>query len=296
VHIIRPNVINDAALISSNILENDFAVYSAGTSYALGAKVIVTTAGEHRIYESLQAANVGHTPSTSPDWWLDAGPTNRWAMFDNEVNSQSSRANSISVVLSPGSFDSLALVEVEGQSVDIVISDGSTVIYSQTITLSAANVFDWYSYFNEPIIYKNNFILRGLPSIANPQVTVTINSPGNTVKCGVMVLGKASFLGLLKWDPTISINDYSTKETDSFGKPTLVQRAFSKRLQCALELESPQIDSVYRLLASYRSTPLIWEGSEDYEFSVIYGFYKDMSIILQGVAYSTCNLEIEGLI
>ena len=44
--------------------------YAAGTTYALDA--YVTSAGV--VYRSLQAGNVGHTPATSPTWWVaDAG-------------------------------------------------------------------------------------------------------------------------------------------------------------------------------------------------------------------------------
>jgi hypothetical protein len=64
------------ANMTSNVLETPPAAYNAGTTYALGAQVSVfggpsnTTA---TMYESLQAGNTGHTPSSSPTWWVSIG-------------------------------------------------------------------------------------------------------------------------------------------------------------------------------------------------------------------------------
>ena len=79
---IKPVSISDATLISSTIAETDYSAWSSGTTYALGDKVILTST--HRVYESLQAANTNHNPTEAAStWWLDIGPTNRWAMFDD---------------------------------------------------------------------------------------------------------------------------------------------------------------------------------------------------------------------
>ena len=69
--VVRPTPINDANFVSSNVPENDFPEFASGTTYALGARVIVTT-GYHRIYESLVASNTGNFPPQLllPDWLL----------------------------------------------------------------------------------------------------------------------------------------------------------------------------------------------------------------------------------
>ncbi|MGZ8339149.1 MAG: hypothetical protein ACXW2U_05490 [Telluria sp.] len=70
---IRPIAITDAKLLSSSVPEALVAAYVAGTTYALGAQAGVTTGTAQIVYESIQAANIGHTPESSPTWWKPLG-------------------------------------------------------------------------------------------------------------------------------------------------------------------------------------------------------------------------------
>lgn len=69
--IIKPIAVTDSILSSSTVPETAPAAYSAGTTYASGTQASVAgTAGAIDVYESLQNANTGHTPSSSPTWWV----------------------------------------------------------------------------------------------------------------------------------------------------------------------------------------------------------------------------------
>lgn len=72
--LVLPIPVVDATLTSTNVPEVAAASeYAGGTSYALG-KIVGTTVGTvQTVYESLQAANVGHTQSSSPTWWRPIG-------------------------------------------------------------------------------------------------------------------------------------------------------------------------------------------------------------------------------
>lgn len=68
--VIKPHVFTDAMLASSSVFEVAPAAYSAATSYGLDAFASVAGAkGLITVYQSLQAANLNHTPATSPTWW-----------------------------------------------------------------------------------------------------------------------------------------------------------------------------------------------------------------------------------
>lgn len=74
-----PVPITPLKLISSSAtaLHNP-AAYASGTTYAFGA--IVQVAADYAIYESLQAGNLGNTPSSNPLWWRKIGVTETaWA-------------------------------------------------------------------------------------------------------------------------------------------------------------------------------------------------------------------------
>lgn len=73
--IIRPVTIDGTNLTSSNVPETPPAAYNGGTTYALGDRVSVLTGFTYAVYESLQNANTGNTPASSPTWWRHLGDT-----------------------------------------------------------------------------------------------------------------------------------------------------------------------------------------------------------------------------
>jgi hypothetical protein len=73
---ITPTTVTTAMLVSSNVQETPPAAYAGGTAYASGDTVSTgTVGGVITVWESLQAANTGHTPSSSPTWWKQIGTT-----------------------------------------------------------------------------------------------------------------------------------------------------------------------------------------------------------------------------
>lgn len=293
--IIEPLTIADAQFVSSNVTEADFPVWSAATTYALGAKVILT-AGAHRIYESLQASNLNHDPKTRTAYWLDVGPTNRWAMLDDRVGTATSRADSIVLTLQPGAISALAFLEVEADNILVEQLNGATVVYSKTYSMSVGSVYDWWTYFFAPVGQKRFLILTDLINSGSYQLRVTINNPGATAKCGVMVLGSMFNVGELEDEPRVRIVDYSTKENDTFGNPNIIERAFSKKMTVNVWMTNAQVDTVAAKIPKYRARPVLWVGSTDYDSLVVYGFWKDFELLIRNFRGSICSLDIEGLI
>lgn len=294
--IIRPTTITDAMLTSSTVTEADHAAYSAATTYALGDRVIVTT-GDHRIYESLQAGNVGHTPSTSPTWWLPISATNRWKAFDTKLADQTSNTTSINYVLTPGIIDSIALLNIAGTSVTITVTDPvEGVIYDQTISLqNTSNVIDGYSYFFGSFLQRTDLAITDIPPYSNPSVSITITYTGGTAKVGEIVVGMQAEIGSTEYSPSIGIVDYSTKTADTFGNYTVTERSYSKRLTCTMFMDNGLLDEVARLLSLYRATPIVWVAADGFSSLIVYGYYRSFDLVIQYPTVSTCSLEIEGL-
>lgn len=295
--LIRPTIITDAMLTACNVAENDYAEYNPSTTYSLGQRCIVI-AGDHRIYESLQAGNAGNTPSSSPTWWLDTGATNRWKMFDDVVGSQTANATSITLTLEPGLIDSIAFLDLEATTVDVVMTDPvEGVVYTESIDLVMKTyIVDAYTYFFEPIITDDVCVLMGIPAYANASIAITISNPGSTAKIGTLIVGAQKEIGKTQYDPTIGINDYSRKGADAFGNYTVVQRAYSKRMSCSLFLSNDLVDDLVRTLAGYRATPVCWVGTNvGFSSMIIYGFYRSFEVTIPGPVISTCSIEIEGL-
>ena len=75
-NVIPPLTITDAMVTSSSVVEVAPAAYAGGSTYALNDTVSVAgTAGLQAVYRSLQAGNIGHTPASSPTWWVSIGNT-----------------------------------------------------------------------------------------------------------------------------------------------------------------------------------------------------------------------------
>mgnify|MGYP001766275962 CR=1 FL=1 len=293
--VITPTTVTDALFVSSTAPETDYSAYAAGTTYALGARVIRTST--HRIYESLQASNLGHTPESSPTWWLDIGPTNRWAMFDSVVGTSTTLASPLTVVISPGAINSIALLELVGQSVTISMTSvsGGGSVYSKTVNLDASEVGDYYEYFFAPFIQRTSAVLTDLPPYADGVVTISLT--GSTVSLGVCVVGLSTDLGDTQYGATAGITDYSLKTTDAFGNTTLTKRSYAKRTTCKLWLEKGEVNKVHRKLSDLRATPCVWVGVDDQELEplTVFGFFKDFNIDVSYPTVAMCSLEIEGL-
>lgn len=102
-------------------------------------------------------------------------------------------------------------------------------------------------------------------------------------------------LGVTEATPTISIRDYSRRETDDFGETTVVPRGFSRKLSVKLLVPSDRVDAIQQHLASLRAQQATWQADATSEWLSPVGFFRDFEIDLAGPPTSFCTLSIEGL-
>jgi len=292
---VKPLVITPALLISTTAVET-YAEYNNATSYALGN--IVTIAATQRMWECIQGPSLGNPPATSPLYWTDIGPSNVGAMFDSEISTQTSAATTLTVVIKPGLCNSLALFNLEGQTLDVTVRDGlaGPVVYSYSTTLDGTVISDWYQYYFEPFVQLAEVVLTDLPPYSDAHITITITATG-TAKCGQVVLGTFYDLGGTEYGATAGIIDYSRKATSALGVTSFERRAYSKRVSMRMMIDNAQLNKVQQVLADLRATPCAWIGTdvEGYEPLTLFGFYKDFSIDVAYPTRSYCSIEIEGL-
>lgn len=293
---IKPTAVTAAVLISTNATETVLA-WAGATAYAINDKALL--ASTQRIYQRIVAGTTATAPNLDTTNWLDVGPTNKYAMFDNEISTQTERASSLTVVLKPGYTNSLALFGLEGSSLDITVRDallGSIVYGPKTISLDGTVLSDWYQWFFEPSVQLAEVVLTDLPPYGDAHITVALTGSG-TVKCGICLPGTFYDLGGTQYGATVGIVDYSRKVTDEFGITSFVRRAYSKRMTAKMTIENAQLNKVQRVLADLRATPCAWIGTDEASFEplTVFGFYKDFSIDVAYPTASYCSLDIEGL-
>lgn len=294
--IIKPLDMTEGKLLSSSVPENDRPAWVSTTDYAVGAEV---TRG-HRIWEAL-IANKGVDPLTqsvvSPTW-LDTGATNRWRMFDDKVGSVTEAQQSITVTIRPGEVvNSLGMFNLLARSVTVGMVDpidGS--VYSRKVEMVNTGVEDWYDYFLTPFERSTDFVITEVPSYGTADLQITIENPGAQVLVGHIALGTLFDLGVAQYGTSVGITDYSRKERDEFGEPIIVERAFSKRAEFDVAVETKRVSRLQRVLASIRAKPVVWIGERSIEATVLFGFFKDFNISISGPEYSDATITVEGLV
>lgn len=250
------------------------------------------------------AANVGNYPPTdllraTPLWWKEVSSTNRWKAFDVKVGSQTEQASLISYQIKPGLIDSVAFLNVDASSISLTVTDPvEGEVYNETISLvSVLSFVDWYGYFFEPVGTRITDVVRfAIPLYASATLDIAIAYAASGIaKVGAIIMGLKSLLGVTLYNPVLGITDYSVKTADEYGNYTILERAYSKRMTCDMRILNTSLDEVHRLLAIYRSTPVVWVGIAEYSSMIVYGFYKDFSIVMPGPRHSDCSIEIEGM-
>lgn len=303
--IVPPLEITDSILIvgsppATNVPENDHAEWSSVTTYAAGDRVILTST--HKIYESLQSGNVNKNPVTEALFWVEVGPTNRWAVFDTSVSTQTAQSTNITYTLEPGiAINSLAILNLtDADEINIQITSPSSgspgIVYTETVDLGLTSPFsDWYNWFFGIRSRPSQYIVTNLPIYTDGIFEIEILG-GTDLAVGVILIGQQQRFGRgIRLGARVGIQDYSRKETSEFGETILVQRAFAKKANFDLFIDKAEVDTLQIYLSALRATPALWIGSTEYESTTVFGFYKNFDVLLNYPEHADCELEIEGL-
>ena len=299
--IIKPITVTDSVLTSTNIAENDYAEWAVGTTYNTGDKVISTTT--HRIYESVIDSNLGNDPTTDDGTnWLNIGATNRWKAFDQYISDPVSNTTSIQYTLTPpnGSIPSaVALLNLKGISANVTVTDSvDGEVYNTDIDLlDNRNIVDWYTYFFEEQVQREEALFLDIPPYIGAVVSVTVQEEvGQTAELGQLVFGFLSDVGLTVYGTSIGIEDYSIKDRDAFGNAIIVERNFSQTVDFDVQFETQNARKIQKTLAALRATPVVYLGSTDVSYgTLVYGFYRRFDITLETPSYAFASIEVEGL-
>ena len=294
--VIKPITFTSGMLSSTNATETVDS-WVAGTTYAKDAEVNYSNS----IYVSLQDGNTGKIPTTEHTWWIRKSSNNTYSMFDEFVNTQTTRLTNLTVSVIPGAiFNSLALFNITGgTSLTVTINNGiaGPVLYHKVFDLDNTFIIDWYMYFFEPYDVKNEIIIQDIPPYSSGVITASLDGT-DTVGIGNFVFGSIYNLGSTQYGASSGIRDYSAKEANVFGITSLVKRAFSKRMDASLLIKTENIRFVRRILEDLRATPVVWVGTDydSYDVLNVYGYYRDFNMEINYPSYSLCRLEIEGLV
>lgn len=301
-------------LQSSNVDASELPEWDSTSTYASGDQVKVTleTDGStprqpHKIYTSNIDSNTDNYPPDNLDNpddgsdppWTDDGATNRWAMFDDLVNSQTT-APLIEVSVDASRADSVALFAINGTSLSISLTNNSTgdVVYSETLDLRLDSSSSWSDYFFGDFEYRTDIALN-YPIYYDATLDIAISHESDDAACGHVVIGREQYIGSTQFGLSAGIRDFSKKETSEKGLTTFVRRDWAKRMSLDLLVDTAVVDKIQRTFAKLRGTPAVYQGNNQdsgFESLLVYGFFESFDPVISGPVYSNCSLEITGLI
>lgn len=292
--VVKPTPITSAMLVSTTATETHSA-WSSGTTYALDDYCILTST--QRVYQCIQGPSTNNPPDTSPLYWSDKGPTNKWAAFDSQISTVTTGATGLTVVLDTGYINSLALFGLVGSSVTIIATNGAggPTVYSRTVELDGTIIADWYQYFFEPSVQLGELVLTDIPPYIGLRLTVTLT--GTPCAIGHLAIGTFYDLGLVEYGAQVGIISFGRKDTSATGITTFRAGPSSKRTSLRFVLPNAQLNKVRRVLASLDNTPCAWVGVDDTTYTVLtlFGFFRDFNIEIPYLTKSFCSIELEEL-
>jgi hypothetical protein len=194
----------------------------------------------------------------------------------------------------------VALFNLDATEVVVTVTDPiEGVVYTNTVSLNDNSaITSWWSYFFEPILRKSEIVLFDLPNYGEAILDVEVNTTiGDTAKVGQIVFGNQKLLGITTYGTTVSIQDYSTKDTDAFGNVVITERRFAQLVDYDVKVNTTSVRDVQKTLATLRSTPVVYSGTEDGSYGdLVYGYYRSFNINVSSPSLSDATIEVEGLV
>lgn len=294
--VIRPMTVTPAALISSNVPENDAPLWSPDADYDAGAQVML----DHAIYQAA-VANKGRNPATDttfPAAWVRLNATNRWRMFDQKVGTQTTSQGGLVVeIQADGFIDSVAILNAHADSARVTMIDPvEGVVFEREAVMLDAGVRNWWQYFFKPIRRRKDVIIDDLPPYAGVTIRVELFIvAANEAKLGALILGSRFEIGCARWGSSVGIRDFSQKETDQWGNIDVVPGPRAKRPELDLIIDTDRVDYVMEELSLLASIPCVYIGHRRHTMTIALGFYRELLTVLSNPSVSECTLTIEAL-
>lgn len=299
--VVIPKEIDDVNVVSSTIAEPDTGevLWNATTNYALGAVVIRTTT--HKKYENVLAGVDAGLPENTPTRWLEVGVTNKWAMFDTLRNTQSIGGGSVEVVMQMDKrIDSLGLLSVEANEVDVEVKSAGDVVYTANRKLTYRNVSSWYEYYFSEFLYRKNTLLTDIPPYSNLNIKITFTSV-EPVKVGAISVGSKDYLGKMLYGATSDELNFSRIDREITGEAILLPRKSVPKINVSLLTEKYLVNKVRDVRRNLNAVPAIWSGLDDkqdndlFDTLLIFGVYKKFIIDVSIPSHIGIDLEVEEL-
>jgi hypothetical protein len=302
--VIKPVQVNDTNLISSTIAEPDTGrgevAWSAGT-FNTGDRVIKVST--HKLYECVADPSTTDDPEvgvlkTVPTWVI-VSPTNKFAMFDTVISTQSFGDDELIFEFQSSSItNSIAGFNINNAtSINVTVTDADEgVVYNQDISMiDNQNVTDWYFYYFSPIINVKRFFKLDLPAYRNGVIKITVD--GTDVSVGDFIFGGQIILGQANYGSSVQLLDFSQVSEDDFGNIKVTDGRKARLVNFDLTIERSKVNYVFNTLTELTTIPSAWIGDDQTDDpTLVFGYYRNFQNNISTPTLTDATLEIRGIV
>lgn len=268
--------------------------WDASATYSLNDIVVVDA--DKAKYKCAADSSSGDTPKENPSIWV-SDSMNRYALIDAYTNTQTENRDSIDFSFSAKNIDTIAFFNTEATEIYVKVEDSSGgIVYEKTVSMRYDDLQDFGDY-----LYSEQELRDALNSHISPYyettVTVSIRNPGNTAKCGNLIVGRKRDLGITLWGATVNNLSTAKKERDhDWGTVKLSKGLPYKIVDIPVIVDVNLVDFVQKRLEKIDGTPCLFlaDDEETVRFNSlnIFGFYNDFEYpILPKISKYTLRLE-----
>ena len=282
-----------------NTANGEVAWVSAGT-YTAGD--LRTSAG------SVWLCRLDHTgrtalPAVDGVYWLRDGPTDRMAAFDDYTSTKARGTGSLTVVVTPGFFNSIRVYGAEGDSCTITVREtpGGVIAKQQTFDLFA-QAAGFYELLFTVLPKVEQVGMDDLPILPGAEITITVTAVGaGAVAIGDIKIGDWRSLtgdgdwGGADYGARSERKTYTYREYAKDGTYTQVKRTGSRDVTCSIRLPGDQAMYADAVLGEIADVAVPFEASNlpRYGYLSTLGFVTG-SISPESFSVASLNLTIKG--
>lgn len=305
-----PSLITSITAGGVALAEDSVAAWNSATTYnVVGTRVYHPTS--HRVYENLKSdsTNINKDPTVLANqenaagvgtYWIDVGPTNKFAMFDGLVSTPTLAASPLVITLKPGTLTGFSLLGIDADSLSVTVKDapGGAVVWSlPTKILEGSQPADYWEYFYDGFKPLTRYTATGIDPYRNAEMTVTLTKASGLISLGMLAVGDMRPVGIPQRDASVEPVDYSYIRTDNFGNSVVQKRNFATSMSINAKMPMEDAGSVLDTVQEILGTPCVVVGSRagGFEWLTVFGLISGR-ISAQNYPYATLSLNVKGLI
>lgn len=287
------DIYNDWSPSTTYILETNDASLTSASVVRYGAYY----------YRSVTNGNLNYNPVEYENIkWVKYAVSNKFAMLDMSSNSKSVVVGddmTVTFLQNQASVIGVGNYEADNILVEILASDGTTVIWSYTIPSNInANVYDYYEYIYGPYNLDQDFTTKINLPLSGRYVHITFTELSLTGRagCGYLIVGNPIDMGKSLMGVSFSYNSLTTKEISDFGNLKITKGIVQDLVDFETVISSTYLPRMRRELKKIYDEIVLFivDEREDsqYENLMTLGVIQDASVVLDNHVESIMSFSI----